>query len=176
MSDSSAPSPQTESVARLRRALELEGGGFDTLYAAIQHELRRVARQQGVRLGARETLSTTALVNEAWFKLRDGVHARDDGHFLAIAARAMREILIDHARRGSAEKRGSGQRAEAPSVAPRSSACASRCGAACWPNASSASATFSRSCSLRTSRACWTRASIATGNPISRSSSCPARR
>ena len=58
------------------------------------------------------TLSTTALVHEAYLRLRDqGSGAFNDRvHFFAMAARAMRRILVDHARRHQAAKRGSGAR------------------------------------------------------------------
>jgi RNA polymerase sigma factor (TIGR02999 family) len=57
--------------------------------------------------GAPSTLQATALVHEAWLKLRGPAgHARDRGHFLAVAAKAMRSVLIDHARAKGALKRG----------------------------------------------------------------------
>jgi RNA polymerase sigma factor (TIGR02999 family) len=57
------------------------------------------------------TLQATALANEAYLRLADQtkVHWRGRAQFLAIAARAMRQILVDHARRHGAEKRGGGQ-------------------------------------------------------------------
>jgi RNA polymerase sigma factor (TIGR02999 family) len=80
---------------------------FERVYA----QLRRMARRE---LGAkpRATLCTTALVHEAWLKLGSpGARPAQHGAFLAIAAKAMRHVLIDHARRRSAGKRGSGVRA-----------------------------------------------------------------
>lgn len=80
---------------------------FDMVYA----QLRRMARRE---LGAkpRATLCTTALVHEAWLKLgSDGARPAQRGAFLAIAAKAMRHVVIDHARRRNAGKRGSGARA-----------------------------------------------------------------
>lgn len=60
------------------------------------------------------TLQPTALVNEAWMRLSDAagdaVADRDRSHFLALAATAMRQILVDHARRRRAAKRGGGDR------------------------------------------------------------------
>lgn len=77
------------------------------LYAAAYAELRRIARRERRRVRAPATVNTTALVHETWFKLRGDVAAAglspDD--FLAIAARAMRQVLIDHARRLDADKR-----------------------------------------------------------------------
>ena len=62
-------------------------------------------------IGAGETLSTTGLVHEAYLKLAAQPHPgwRDRGHFFAVAARAMRHILIDYARSRGRQKRGSGQ-------------------------------------------------------------------
>lgn len=68
-------------------------------------ELRRIARR--VRGGSDETLSTTALVHEAYLKLLpSSVPANDAAHFKLLIARAMREALIDAARRRQAQKRG----------------------------------------------------------------------
>ncbi|MEL6614452.1 MAG: ECF-type sigma factor [Bacteroidota bacterium] len=75
------------------------------LFEATYDELRRLAGR--VRSGrASETLNTTALVHEAYLKLADGVPAESRAHFLAIAAKAMRHVLVDAARRQSAQKRG----------------------------------------------------------------------
>ena len=54
------------------------------------------------------TLQPTALVNEAWMKLARGAPPAVEGreHFLAVAARAMRQVLVDHARRRQAQRRG----------------------------------------------------------------------
>ncbi|MFC4250275.1 MAG: ECF-type sigma factor [Sinimarinibacterium flocculans] len=72
-------------------------------------ELRRAAR--GIRAGARagETLQTTALIHEAFLKLARGGGWKDRGHFLAAAALAMRQILVDEARGRLAQRRGAGQ-------------------------------------------------------------------
>lgn len=84
---------------------------FDVVYAAAYEELRRIARGQRQRVPAGLTLTTTALVHEAYLKLL-GMHGPPDDrvHFLSIAARAMRHILIDRARERGAEKRGAGRR------------------------------------------------------------------
>jgi RNA polymerase sigma factor (TIGR02999 family) len=76
-------------------------------YAAAYAELRRIARRERRRAGAPATINTTALVHETWFKLRSGLEAvgLTRNAFLAIAARAMRQVLVDHARKLSAEKR-----------------------------------------------------------------------
>ena len=82
---------------------------LDQLFSAAYDELRRLAA--AVRRGdPSATLSPTALVNEAWLKLRESPHvARASSvHFKRIAARAMRQVLIEAARRRQAEKRGGG--------------------------------------------------------------------
>lgn len=84
----------------------------DRVAAALYPELRRQAQQLFRRERGNHTLQPTALVNEAWLRLA-GSHAidgADRGHLLAISARLMREILIDHARRRSAAKRDGGER------------------------------------------------------------------
>jgi len=84
---------------------------FGRLFETIYAELRRIARGQRYRLpGAGDTLDTTALVHEAYLKLAggDAGAGRNRGHFLAIAASAMRHILVDHARGLRREKRGGG--------------------------------------------------------------------
>lgn len=82
---------------------------LDLLFSATYEELRRLA--SSVRGGdASATVNPTALVNEAWLKLAGsppgGVVSRL--HFKRIAARAMRQVLVEAARRRNAEKRGSG--------------------------------------------------------------------
>jgi RNA polymerase sigma factor (TIGR02999 family) len=83
----------------------------DTLFPLVYGELRVIARRKlGGRTG--ETLGTTALVHEAYLKLVDQsrVGWRDRAHFFAVAAMAMRQILVDHARHHAARKRGGGWR------------------------------------------------------------------
>ncbi len=83
-------------------------GAFDRLLPLIYDELRAIARRQLRREQIGHTLRSTALVHEAYLKLVDqaGVEWRDRAHFFGIAARAMRQVLIDYARRRGAEKRG----------------------------------------------------------------------
>ncbi len=73
-------------------------------------DLRRLAHRQIRRFGGTPTLSTTALVHEAYLKLApsSGIF-KDRGHFLALAARAMRQVIVDYARERQAGKRGGGQ-------------------------------------------------------------------
>jgi RNA polymerase sigma factor (TIGR02999 family) len=82
-------------------------GALDRAYAAVYDELRRIARAQ-LRRQAGASLDTTALVHEVYLKLIDADRfgASDRAHFLALAARAMRQILVDAFRRRSADKRG----------------------------------------------------------------------
>lgn len=92
----------------LDRARAGDHAAADRAFALVYDHLRAIARRQQRGRGDR-TLCTTALVNETWLKLAQaGVLARDREHFLAIAARAMRMIVIDQARRRQADKRGGG--------------------------------------------------------------------
>jgi RNA polymerase sigma factor (TIGR02999 family) len=88
---------------------------LDRAFPLVYEELRRLARRQLRGQDAGQTLSTTALVHEAYLRLIGAVeHPRADAaarwqdrrHFFAIAATAMRRILVDHARRFRAGKRG----------------------------------------------------------------------
>jgi RNA polymerase sigma factor (TIGR02999 family) len=85
-------------------------GAIDELVPLVYAELRRVARAQRRRGGEADSLSTTGLVHEAYLKLVDQSRAswRDRGHFFAVSAIAMRQILIDAARRRTRVKRGRG--------------------------------------------------------------------
>jgi RNA polymerase sigma factor (TIGR02999 family) len=92
----------------------------------IYDDLRRVASVQLRRESPGHTLSTTALVHEAYLRLVDvnRMEWNDRVHFLSMASRAMRRVLIDHARRQLADRRGSGavavtfDEAEMPAAAP----------------------------------------------------------
>src|SRR6516162_3861983 len=80
----------------------------ERLVAAVESELRRIAAAYMRRERGEHTLQPTALVNEAYLRLvneRD-VRWEDRAHFFGIAARLMREILVDHARKRRAGKRG----------------------------------------------------------------------
>ena len=96
----------------LRRAREGDAGALDRVFPLVLEELRAVAgaRLRGEAPG--HTLQPTALVNEAYLKLAASpeVDWRDRAHFLAVAARAMRQVLVDRARRRKADKRGGGVR------------------------------------------------------------------
>lgn len=75
------------------------------LYATAYAELKRLAHRQLKDAGRSDTLSTTELVHEAFLKLREGAWD-DKAHFFGAAARAMRQVLVDFARRKRASKRG----------------------------------------------------------------------
>jgi RNA polymerase sigma factor (TIGR02999 family) len=86
-----------------------EDGAFDGAVELLYGELRALAHRQLARLGGNPTLQTTAIVNEAYLKLRTMPgQAVSRNHFLAIAAKAMRHVVIDYARMRRAEKRGGG--------------------------------------------------------------------
>lgn len=95
----------TQLIVRVRRG-DPEAG--DRLFTLVYDELRGLARAQRRRLGESQTLNTTVLVHESYIRLMKEGQAdwRDRAHFMAVASRAMRHILIDHARRRSAKKRG----------------------------------------------------------------------
>jgi len=78
------------------------------LFAIVYDELHAVARRLFRRQPADQTLQPTALVNEAFLRLVDQTSAdwQSRAHFLAVAARAMRQILTDHARARARAKRG----------------------------------------------------------------------
>jgi RNA polymerase sigma factor (TIGR02999 family) len=81
---------------------------MDRLMPLVYEQLRRMAHRQLGAEAAGHTLTATALVHEAWLRIADQTRARlqDRAHFFSIAARAMRRILIDYARRHRAARRG----------------------------------------------------------------------
>jgi RNA polymerase sigma factor (TIGR02999 family) len=97
----------------LRAAEAGDGEAVDRLFSAVYAEMRRLARRELRASGLGATLNTTALVHEAYLKLSGGAawSVRDRYHFYATTARAMRQILLDDARRRLAEKRGAGRAA-----------------------------------------------------------------
>ena len=83
----------------------------DRLVEAIERELRRIAAAYMRRERPDHTLQATALVNEAYVRLVEGdVDWEGRRHFYGVAARVMRQILVDHARKHQAAKRGAGRR------------------------------------------------------------------
>jgi RNA polymerase sigma factor (TIGR02999 family) len=83
---------------------------LDELLPIVHQELRRLARLQMRGERNNHTLQTTALVNEAFIRLVDlrRIRWQDRAHFLALSARLMRRILVDHARSRNYQKRGGG--------------------------------------------------------------------
>jgi RNA polymerase sigma-70 factor, ECF subfamily len=105
-----APEQVTALLNRMR------GGDLEArehLFAVVYDQLRALAGQYLGRTSEPHTLQPTALVNEAYLRLFADVGASYEGraHFLGVAARAMRSVLVDHARSRGARKRGDGQRA-----------------------------------------------------------------
>ena len=105
------PMPETAPVTQLLRAWS--GGDEEALtrlLPLVDAELRRLAKAYMARERHGHTLQATALVNEAFIRLIDtrNVAWNDRAHFLGIAARLMRRVLIDHARARGMKKRGAG--------------------------------------------------------------------
>lgn len=102
-----------QAVTRLLHAhREGDAEAFEQLMETVYPELRRIARRQLARQPKETVLDTVGLVNDAYVALVDerSVDWQDRGHFFAIAARTMRRLLVDQARRRSAEKRGGGEK------------------------------------------------------------------
>ncbi len=99
---------QHERQAEVTRLLRAGAAGRAELFEVIYGELRQIADRRMFGEHAGHTLQATALVHEAWMRLADHRNAdwRDRGHFFGAASEAMRRILIDHARRARADKRG----------------------------------------------------------------------
>lgn len=103
--------PDTSVTACLERLRSGDADALDRLLPKVYDELRALAGSQLRHERTGHTLSATALVHEAYFRLaeRDRLEAKDRSHFFAIAARSMRRVLIDHARGRRRLKRGLGQ-------------------------------------------------------------------
>ena len=102
---------QTEQITRLLyRARDGDAQAFDDLFQVVYEELRRVARSVR-RAGGSDTINTTALVHEAYVKLTPSksLSWKDRSHFLGVAARAMRQVLVNAAEKRSTQKRGGDQ-------------------------------------------------------------------
>jgi RNA polymerase sigma factor (TIGR02999 family) len=102
---------QTTVTLLLAEVRQGRSDALGRLYPLVYDQLRTLAQRQRRRLPAGETLNTTALVHEAFIKLSGAatLGIQDRAHFMAVAATAMRQILIGYARRRSASKRGQGQ-------------------------------------------------------------------
>ena len=98
-----------EEVTRLLDAVARgDGTALDALFPLVYEELRVVAHRQRRRWNAGHSLNTTALVHEVYLKFVDQERAtwESRAHFLGIAAKVMRHILLDYARRQRTQKRG----------------------------------------------------------------------
>ncbi|MEZ4417955.1 MAG: ECF-type sigma factor [Gemmatimonadota bacterium] len=106
----SRPPPPEEVTRLLESASSGDGEAFDRVFRVVYDELRGLARL--VRRGrASETLNTTALVHEAYLRLlpSQGLAWQGRSHFMGVAARAMRQVLVRAAERRSTLKRGGGK-------------------------------------------------------------------
>ncbi|MGA7305311.1 MAG: ECF-type sigma factor [Rhodothermales bacterium] len=107
-----APEPGRSETTELLLAFDPENPeSLDRILPVIYGELRQMAHRHLAKSGA-STLRTTALVHEAYLKLVDDTRVSTNGraYFFGAAARAMRQVLVDRARRRNAKKRGSGER------------------------------------------------------------------
>jgi RNA polymerase sigma factor (TIGR02999 family) len=100
--------PETDITGLLGELRAGDRSALDRLVPLVHRELHAAAHRQLVRARPGDTLGTTALVNETYLKLADAgaVSLRDRAHFFAVAAMAMRQIIVDYARRSQAQKRG----------------------------------------------------------------------
>lgn len=102
------PDESSPITTLLGRWSEGDADAFPALMELAYDDLRAIAHRRLVAKGGHETLSTTALVHEVYIRLdgHDGGSWESRARFYAFAARAMRNILVDHARRRGTEKRG----------------------------------------------------------------------
>jgi RNA polymerase sigma-70 factor (ECF subfamily) len=111
MDDDHAPGTPPDAVSRLVAAAQAgDRDAEEALVDVVYDELRRVARRYMRRERTGHTLQPTGLVHEAWARLLGGrdLDVANRAHFLAIAANAMRQILVERARAHRAAKRGGG--------------------------------------------------------------------
>lgn len=106
-----ASKPPQQITRLLKQARDGDRNAFDAAFGAVYERLHMMAHRQ--LLGERQghTMSTTALVHEAYLHLVDQSKAnwQDRSHFFSMAALSMRRILVDYARRHKAQKRGGGK-------------------------------------------------------------------
>jgi RNA polymerase sigma factor (TIGR02999 family) len=100
----SSPDPVSELLSRARKG---DADALERLLPIVYDELRSLAHSVRARSGGAETLNTTALVHEAYEKLaRGAAHWEDRSHFFRVAAKAMRQVIINYATARQAAKRG----------------------------------------------------------------------
>lgn len=99
----------TDITALVQSAGSGDAAARDALFALLYDELKRIARKQ-LRGASSPTLDTTGLVHDAYLKLAapGSLNLQGRKHFFVLAAKAMRQIVIDHARARGAGKRGGG--------------------------------------------------------------------
>ena len=102
------PVQPAEVTELLRRWSGGDVAARESLVPLVYDELRRLARYYLASQRSDHTLQSTAIVHEAYLRLagRENVHWEDRSHFFAVAAQLMRRILVDHARKRNAAKRG----------------------------------------------------------------------
>ena len=102
------PGDSATITALLTRWCDGDDGALHQLMPLVHREMHQIARRHMARERAGHTLQATALVNETFVRLVDAktISFNDRAHFLAVCARVMRRILVDHARSRLAEKRG----------------------------------------------------------------------
>lgn len=109
------PDDQPQEITRLLEAhRDGDGDALRRLAPLVYRDLQQLARRQLRRGPSGPTLDTTSLVHEAYLKLAGSAGAgwEHRGHFFAVAATAMRQIIVDYARHSRAQKRGGDQRIE----------------------------------------------------------------
>lgn len=104
--------PSADVTQLLQRARAGDRSAIEQLFPLVYEELHRIASRRRPRGRSDPTLGATALVHEVYLKLfdRTRLELQDREHFFAVAARAMRQIAVDHARRRASLKRGGGRR------------------------------------------------------------------
>ncbi|MCA8950673.1 MAG: RNA polymerase subunit sigma-70 [Planctomycetes bacterium] len=104
----------SEVTVLLRRLREGDGNAAEEMVPFVYEDLRGLARHLLAGDRANHTLQPTALVHEAWLKIQSaldgGSELQDRRHFFAVASRAMRQVLVNHARDRRTQKRGGDQR------------------------------------------------------------------
>ena len=110
MSPQSEPAPPEEVTRLLDSWRSGDGAALPKLTPIVYDELRRIAHRYMSGARPDHTLQTTALVNEAYLRLADQTHPnfQSRAHFFAVAAKAMRQILVNYAMSYQAQKRGGG--------------------------------------------------------------------
>jgi RNA polymerase sigma factor (TIGR02999 family) len=102
------PAVVSDITTLLASAESGDRGAADALFTALYQELHRMARRELSRRGAGMTLGATTLLHDAYLDIsgREGTAFPDRNRFMAYAARVMRGLIIDYARRRQAQKRG----------------------------------------------------------------------